>query len=618
MRNIFKTLFFIVLFFGVAFSQRKLVNIEIIGNTEISEWEILSALTIDKPKWYDGIFGTYPPVEYKKMKDNLSVIEAMYKNIGFYTAKTRLKLIPIPNDTTKVIAQIRINEGKLFRVDSVSIDLPQQFDSDSALEIFGIKNSDIYSPYKVEDSRNKLWRWIADKGYPYATIKITSAVDTLDTPLVDIHISVDCGKKVYFGKIHYKGIHNTKKFLIKRELSIKSGDLYSFSKIEKSKEDLYSTGLFRIISIELADSSAHPETVDVLINIVENKRGWYGISLNFGASKEYDFTTELVGEWGHRNFLGNGQSISLKASAQAEMVTRWQFISHRYEMNFTEPRTFTKKLPSILTLYFEPGVKTAQYPYRVQKFGGTFNIIKRFGPVMHSAGLTYERADIYGVPENEAEEIKQEQGILISRKLDYIYQRDVRDNPLIPTNGSLIRMSTNFVGGPLGGDEHYLKVDALWSKYIPLPIWHNAIYANRLRIALMGNTKKGTDVSIHNRLATGGANSVRGFDELSIGPRTNDSLRTMLGGKILFLFSSEIRFPIIWKFWGHTFIDLGQVWSEWKDVNPNDIRASTGTGIAFLTPVGPLRLDYAIVLSKHPYEPKQFSHKWHLTLMYPY
>jgi len=618
MKNICKIIFLFGLLVSLAFAQRKLVNIEVVGNTKIGEWELLSALTIDKPKWYDGIFGSYPSVEYKKMRDNLSVIEAMYRNIGYLGVKTKLKLTPLPDDTMKIIAYVLINEGKLFRINSIDIDLPSQFDKDSAFAVLEMKMGDIFSPYRTDDSKSKLWRWIADRGYPYAVVNLNWTADTVDTPIVDIKFSVDCGKKVHFGRIYYKGLRNTKKFLLKRELGIKQGDLYSFSTIETSKEELYSTGLFRIISIELADTFTYPETVDVIVNVMENRRGWYGFSLNFGASKEYDFTTEFVGEWGHRNIWGNGQSVSLKASAQTEMISKWQFISHRYEMQFTEPWTFAKKLPSILTLYFEPGVKTAQYPYRVQKFGGNLNLIKRFGPILHSIGLTYERADIYGVLEDEAEEIKQEQGIFISRELNYTYQRDVRNNPLMPTDGSLIRMSTDFVGGPLGGDEHYLKVDVLWGRYLRFPIWHNAIYANRFKMAVMGNTKKGTDISIHNRLATGGANSVRGFDELSIGPRTNDSIRTMLGGKVLFLFSSEIRFPIIWKFWGHTFIDLGQVWYDWKDVNPNDIRASTGAGLAFITPVGPLRFDYAVVLSKHPYDPKQFSHKWHITLMYPY
>ncbi|RKZ34378.1 outer membrane protein assembly factor BamA [bacterium] len=616
-KNNWKILFAILILCTNVFAQKKLVNLKFVGNQQFSEWELLSALNIKKPKWYHSIFGNYPVVNKRRLETNLKIIESMYKDKGFLDVKTNYRLNPLATDTNKVVANILIEQGTQYRIDYIGIDITPDMDTGELYRSLKINQGEIFSPYKAEQAKNNLANYIADMGYPYYSVNMEWAKDTNDFT-VDVHFTVECGKLAYFGDIHYKGLRNTKKFLLRRETVINKGDLYSRSAMKKTTEDLYSTGLFRIVSVELIDTLQHPDTVNVLISVVENKRGWYGFSFNLGASKQYDFTTELVGEWGHRNIFGNGQSITFRASAEAELISRWQFLAHGYEFKFTEPWTLGKKLPSILTFYFEPGVKTLQYPYRVQKMGGNLNLIKSIGVFTHSGGITYERADIYGVPEDEADEIKQEQGIVISRGLNYTYQRDTRDDPLMPRAGSLVRFNTDFVGGPLGGDEHYLKIGSTWSRYIRIPFWRDAIFANRLKIAVMGKTKKGTDVSIHNRLVTGGANSVRGFDELSIGPRTQDTLRTMLGGKVLFLFSAEIRYPIIWKLWGHTFIDLGQVWSEWKDVNPNDIRASTGMGLAFITPLGPLRVDYAMVVSKHPYDPEQFSRKWHITFMYPY
>jgi len=628
MKSRFIKIMLLLLFVSVAFSQKKLVNVEFIGNEELSEWDLISGLTIPLPKWYNSMFGVYPMLNPQALQNDLSIIRSMYIDRGFLDVDTRARLKPLESDSNKAVAQVLIDEGYQYVIGSIVLNLPDGFDTTEAFKVLGIDVGKVFSQYRADDARRELWNWLANHGYPYAVVEMKWEKTDDELYLVNIEFDVEPGEIAYFGKIRYKGLQKTKKFLLRRELSIKTGDLYSYSAIEESKEELYSTGLFRLISVELGDTAGHPDTVDIIISIVERKFGWYGFSLNFGAKTEYDFTSEIVGEWGHRNVFGNGQSVVLRASGQAQIVTQWQFLSHRYELQICEPWTFSQKFPTTITLYFEPGVKIEQYAWRVQKFGANLTLSKSIGPVTHRGGVTYERADIYGVAEDEAEAIKNEEGIVISRKLNYTYQRDVRDNPLAPINGSLIRLSTDYVGGLLGGDEDYLKLDALWSNYYEmphLPLIKNLIFANRLRIAAMSNTSKENDIAVINKLATGGANSIRGFEELSVGPKLMtidttesgdvDTSYAMLGGKSMLLISTEFRFPIVWRFWGHTFIDLGQVWADWRDVNPNDIRVSTGFGLAFMTPVGPLRVDYGRILTR--LDPPPYS-RWHISLMYPY
>ena len=607
----------IALVLSALWGEKKIVNIKFSGNTAFPEWELLSAMDMPKPKWYNGIFGNYPPVDRFKIRASLKTIESMYKDKGFLDVRTDFRLEPAGKDTTRVVLVVLIQPGKKYLVDSVQVVVPPPFDAGKLRRQIELAHNDPFSPYKAEKSRQKLVRYFADRGYPYAQVELQWKKDTA-AGTVDLKFSAEPGKKVYFGRVSFKGLRKTKRKLVEREVTIVPGKPYSYSEIERTRENLYSTGLFRIVSVEPQNMDEKPDTIDILISFAESRWGWYGFSVNLGANKQYDFTTELSGEWGHKNVFGGGESVALQGAVQAEMIRRWQIVSHRYQVKLTQLWAFGEKIPTSATIYFEPGVKTEQHPYRVQKLGANLGFFKRMGSITHSGGLTYERADIYGVPEDEAEQIKQEQGIVISRKINYTYQRDVRDNPLVPSSGSLFRFGVDFVGGILGGDEHYLKVDTRWSNYLPISSARRAIFANRLQITVMGNTKRGTDVSIHNRLATGGAYSVRGFDELSIGPRTDDSLHTLLGGKVLFLFSAETRYQLLGKLWGHIFVDLGQVWTDWKDVNPNDIRASAGSGLAYITPIGPLRLDYAVVLSKHPYDPKQFSGRWHLAFLYAY
>ncbi len=614
-RGVLKSFFLAVLTLaGAAAALPRVVEVKFVGNRAISRWELYSALTIPKPHWYNAIFGGYPPLNSAALQNDLGTIKAMYQDRGFLDVRTNALVKPLGEDTSRVRVMIYIDEGAKYFVGRLELRLPPGFDGARAHRALGVKRGDVFSPFEAEAAKNRLWRWIADQGYPYAKVTLWWGKSEGKPCTVDVHYSVDAGKKAFFGKITYKGLRKTKKFLLRRELAIKSGEPYSYSAMEQSKEELYSTGLFRIVSVELADTFGQPETVDVVISVVERARGWYGLSFDFGSDPEYDLTVNGSVGWGHRNIFGNGQSLTLRASSEAQLLDSLQLLSHRYEVVFYEPWTFARKLPSTLTLYFEPGVRHKQEPWRVQKLGGSLQLVRRLGEVTHWGGITYERADVFGVPPDQAEEIKQQQGIYISRKLSYTYQRDKRDDVLMPKAGSLLRFEADFVGGPLGGDEHYFKFELYWTRYIRVPFWRSAVYASRLQMDLMGSTKPGsTDVAVHNRLSLGGANTVRGFSEKSIGPKASDG--TMLGGKVLALFSAEVRFPLVWKLWGHLFLDAGQVWWDWRDVNPNDVRISGGFGFALATPVGPIRADYGAAITR--LDPPPYS-RWHITLMYPF
>jgi len=594
--------------FLTANSQQRIAKIEFEGNKHVSSWRLRKVLVTPVPTWTMRLFKRLPVADPKSIKKDLENITAVYMDKGYLDVLVKAKPIKYKEREDVVTLVYRVDEGKKYFVERIEWSCTDSIDTIKLAKLIGLSPGDVFSPFKLESGRLNVYRYLADLGYLYAEVE--AGYRKVDS-LVRIVISVKPGKVVYFGKITYKGLINTKKFLLKRELSIKSGKKYSYSAIQKSRQELFRTGLFKVISIELSDTLSHPDTVDVVIRVIERKRGFYGASIDFGGNKNYDFTMQISANWGHRNVFGNGQSIMMKGLLQAEVITNWQFISNRYEASIYEPWTLGRKIPTNLVLYFEPGLKTKNFPWRVQRFGAELSAIIHDEPRTHKIGATYERVDIYGVPEDIAMEIKMQQGIYITRKITYTIQADVRDNPLNPSEGAFARVNTELVGGLLGGDEHFAKIDATFARYIRL--YHDFILASRIRIGVIGRTLPAAEIAPTNKFAAGGANTIRGFKELSVGPKAADG--TMLGGNVIFLLSSEIRFPLIWKFYGTVFLDMGQVWDEWKDINPNDIRVSSGFGIAFMTPFGPIRLERGFILTK--LDPDQKG-RWHIALLYPY
>ncbi len=602
------------------FAAERVASFEFSGNKILGDFELKAAISHEQPKWYETLFDIYPVINNTLLEQDAKTIEYLYWDKGFIDAKVFLRTESI--DEKRKLAKIvfLIDEGEKYTIDSIAIALPQGFFADSIQPDLGISEGKVFSPFAADGARLALWQYFANRGFLYARAEQNwHRIENRNTVAVNLSIIAD--KLSHIGGVTFKGMSNVDYRNIQREIRVKSGDAFSYRKLAQTKEQLYATGYFRLVAEELPDTASKPDTVNVNFTLVERKMNWYGFSFNLGEKRvqEVDFpnATEVVAQWGSKNVLKSGLGVKVAASAAAQMefvdwALKWQFLNHRYESSVTSPWIFRQRIPTTLTLYFEPGVKLQEFPWRAQKFGGDVRLVKQLRKATHSAGANYERADIFGVSPDEADSIQNSQGIYISRKIYYTYLSDTRKNPTNPTQGGFFRFQTDFVGGFLGGDEDYFKLDASLGKFSELSFFRRTVFASRIRLAAMRNTSSG-GIPAHKLLLTGGSNSVRGFRDLSIG--VVGSGNEAVGGKVMALFSSEIRTHLFWVFYGHIFADAGGIWSEWRDINPDDMRLSTGVGTAVMTPVGPLRFDYARVLSR--VDPPPY-YRWHVSLMYPY
>jgi outer membrane protein assembly complex protein YaeT len=600
-------LLLIVLIFSISLSDQRVYQVSFDGNNSISDWNLNNSIILKNPTWIQRLLTILPKFEINSVKDDLKTMRALFVDKGFLDVSVEAIFAYNKSDSDYIMIKYMISEGILYKISEISLNVPKGIDSSKILKKIDMNIDHRFSPFDLDAKSIELRRFVEDKGYPYSLVITKYAKQDSS---INITIDINTGKKAYFGNITYKGLLKTKKSLLLRELTIDKGNPYSSTSIQKSMENLYQTGLFKIVTLDLVDTTGQPDTVNLELKVIERKTGGYGFSLDFGADKNYDFTVKAGAEWSNRNVFRSGNALSIKGLVLSEVVSRWQILSHRYELSTYRPWTFNKRIPTNFVIFFEPEAKNVDLGFSTRRYGVNLNSYLYNGNKIHSGGLSYEVVDIFGVSEDQAEQIREDQGISISRKINYTFQTDTRDNPIVPTNGIYFRTSVDFVGGFLGGDEDYLKIDASLSNYIkPL---YNLTYANRIRVGIIGRTTQKLNISTPNKYVTGGANSVRGFDALSIGPKENSSV---IGGQILFLLNFEVRYPIISNIWGNFFVDFGQVWLEWKDINPTDIRASMGIGLAYMTPVGPIRLERGFILTH--LDPEQTA-KWHISLMYPF
>jgi len=178
---------------------------------------------------------------------------------------------------------------------------------------------------------------------------------------------------------------------------------------------------------------------------------------------------------------------------------------------------------------------------------------------------------------------------------------DTRDDPFVPTHGSAMNVGFGIFAEPLLSERSFTKWGVNYSHQWQLPKRVNFVTSVRLGIA---NTFGGTaEVPLSERFFAGGDQTVRGFPRDQLGPTLGpDQGNLPTGGEGLFILNQELRFPVWRSLRGAVFYDAGNVYEFLGDFDPTALRHGLGGGFRFVTPIGPIRLEYGAKLDRKPGE----------------
>lgn len=590
-------------------------RIDIDGNTAYSDKEIRSFMQIRTPGFLHKLGLRNRPLLLTgaEERDEASIRRA-YRQAGYWDATAAISAAPDPDDQRAVVT-VFITENRRYHWGDVSLsgddttlaarartylrDLSRGAPADSLL---------------LEYTGARVRALCADRGHPKATVAFTIARRGDDT--LDVRIDLKSGPAVYLGELTISGAKITRDAYIRREAYWRPGELYSQRRLAWRQQDVYATGLFTFVHLDpvATDSlrSADSQFTDFQMRVVERKPSFIGVRTGAGQDPNRDLTWDYAFEWGSRNWRGTGRQWSLTARSGFVVVTDWEVLHHRFAAKFTEPWPLGVRLPTTLTLAYEPGVRSSVQEYRIERMEGDLNVTRRIGRNMRWwTSLVYERVKIYDIPLDRVEDYLEEQGISIRRRWRGAIERDSRPNLFVPTTGARTRLDAEYVGGILGGAEDFYKIDASWSRYqtISAP----SVFASRLRLAWIKPHSQSGFVPTSDRFYLGGANSIRGYAENTVGPK--DSTGAPAGGQVVMLANLEMRTPMSSKFWFSIFLDAGNNFARFRDVTIGDMLVSLGVGIQYIAPVGPLRLDYARRAVHPKYAP---SDRVHLSILFAF
>ncbi len=527
------------------------------GVIQTKEWTILSYLT------KTGI------LDEDILKNDVQLVNAFYVDHGYLESKVSEPKIDL-RDPKRIRIEIEITEGPLFRIGTIDFKGDVLTTKADLFRTLTIKRGNPYRNSEVRKDVNALTEKFANQGYAYVDVNPEPSTDPKGR-IVNLTFEIEKKKQVYFERIQISGNTKTRDRVVRRELLVSEGELYSASDLNRSRDRLKRTGFFKEVDFATSRGSAD-DKVNLNLKVEEAPSG----ALSFGIG--YSSLDKIVGSASisDKNLLGLGYSGSLKFALGR--------ISRNFRFSFTDPYFLGYRLAGGIDLYNESREFTT-YKYKVT--GGDFRLGKELTPLLR-AEMMYklEKVDVSDVSEEASFTIQSQIGTSTTSALAFSLTRDTRDDLFAPTRGSRLTLSVMPAGGILGGDNDFVKSLFAASFFFPLPL--KMVYNFRGQVGSV-NAFGGRQIPIYEKFFVGGLTTVRGFEYGQAGPR--DETGEAIGANRMLVFNNEIVFPLSREIGlrGAVFVDLGKGADTWSSLFP--LHFTYGVGIRWFSPFGPVHID---------------------------
>ena len=456
------------------------------------------------------------------------------------------------------------------------------------MKSINIKKGRWYSASKVDNNITKLTENIIDSGAPF--INIYPELTRREQNIIDVNFIVKPGNKKYINRIIISGNTRTLDKVIRRTMRLAEGDPYNRNLVKRSENLVRNLGHFSTAEIDVVDNFEQQDTVDLNISVKEQSTG--SLVLGGGFSSSVGATANIgISE---NNLLGKSQKIKLNLIASER--------ENRADFSFTEP-FFLDRNASITNNIFTTVQEYPESNYNNERDGGGLTIgynIGEFGS--QSLGYRLEKRNIV-VYDGAGSSIKSLAGESILSLVTLGNAIDKTDNRFNPTTGWATSNRLSLAG--IGGDKQYFKGTQSFATYSEI-INENIIGSMSAKIGYVNGFNQNIDIS--DRFFLGG-NSFVGFQNAGVGPRDKDTSDS-LGGNFYYTFTPQIKFglglPKELGIKGRIFSTAGTLTTIDTDTtnyyDEGSLRLTSGAGVLWQSPFGPIRLDYTFAILKETYD----------------
>lgn len=557
-------------------------EVKVEGANQLSESAVKKELYIAERGWLSWFTGTGVLREEMLDRDS-SAIAQYYLNQGFMDIAVGAPKVEYEEDGIRVT--FPINEGARYKVGEVSyagdlIDTDETLRRFTAMSDVAAKNG-YFSLATMQDDAKSLTDFYSEFGYAFAEVDPNPRKRDDDTATVDIIYEIQKKQKVYIRRAVIEGNTRTRDNVILRELRLSDGDLFVGSKLKRSTQRLNRLDFFEVAEAELVPT-AQEEEVDLKIKVKEKSTG--AIMGGFGYSTYSAFG--VTGTIMEKNLFGKGYNTAFQA-----------YFSDRYtayNFTFNNPRVNDTDLAFGFDLY---NTEQDFWDYQKDTTGGRVRLGYPLGEYT-SVGVAYrlDQYRLYDFDDDASEIIKRYDGRRWTSAIAASITRNTTDRHQ-PTTGTINRLTVEYGGGFIGGDDDFITLIAEHHTYYEIKQHHVLHFRAKGGLAFKNGDE---EIPVFERFWMGGMDSLRGYRARDIVPRDKETNDRIGGTRMAFA-----NFEYIWTvapalgvnivpFFDVGFNIDGDSSYKWDD----EILKSVGLELRWRSPMGDLRFAYGYPLDE--------------------
>ena len=567
----------------------EVLRINFIGNKRYSDGALRDVIQTRESAWY-RFATTDDSYDPDRLTFDRELLRRHYLSNGYVDFRVIAAVAELTPERSEFVITFSLEEGERYRVAEIKVESQlRDLSPETLLPLVEIETGEWYDAEEVEETVIALTEAAGIQGYAFVEVRPRIERDR-EANTVDVIFEIGEGPRVYIERIDIVGNVRTLDEVIRREIRLVEGDAFNTALVRRSRQRIRNLGFFDKVDIQTSEGSA-PDRSVLTVAVSEVPTG----ELSFGAG--VSTTDGLLGDISirERNLLGRGQDLRLGFTASSRR--------QEIDLSFTEPYFLDRNVAAGFDIYRRTLDLQDESSFERETVGfalrAGYPLAER---LRHTVSYGLRSDDVSGVSPTASRLIERQQGTTTTSAVAHVLDYDLRDSRIDPTEGYFARFRQEVAG--VGGDTNFLKNTLTYGYFYPLEDeWVLSAVTRTGHIVRLDEP-----VRIVDRFFLGGRR-FRGFDPSGIGPRdrrTGDAL----GGNLFYTVTGELGFPIGFaedlNLRGSLFTDMGSL-ATIDDTGPEiqdegSLRLSVGAGLNFLTPLGPIRLDFARALLKEDFD----------------
>ncbi len=563
----------------------KIARINIVGNNTYTLAQLREEMKLTTPGWLTW-YTKNDQYSKQKLAADLESLRSFYQNRGYLEFAIDSTQVSITPDKDDIYITINITEGQKYTVAGVQVAGDLVVPKPEIEHLVQLRAGDTFSRAKQQATTKAISDRLGAEGYAFANVSAVPDVDK-DKHTVAYTIYIDPGRRVYVRHINIVGNARTRDEVIRREARQLEGAWFDSQRIDRSKIRIKRLGYFDDVNVETQPVPGSADQADIEYSVVERSTGNLLAGVGYSSSDGVVFSASVS----QQNVLGSGNALAVAFNTSK--------IDRTISTVYTEPYWTVDGVSRTIELYQKNIDPTSLSVSNYES--STLGAAMSFGiPVSETdtinLGGRIEHTKLTLFPESPPvyiDYVNEFGAVTNSYILTAGWARDTRDDVTYPSFGHLRSFNVE-VGLPLSNTAYY-KAEYLDQWF--WPVFDPAILMLRGNVGY-AHGYSGDPLPFFKAFYAGGVGSVRGYEQSSLGPR--DIYGNALGGNRKIVGNAELFYPLVKgekAVRASVFADMGQIYANGDQPDFESFRFSAGAGVAWNSPIGPLKFSYAVPLN---------------------